>query len=310
VFIEVIYSGGLDITRIFIGIPDSFLLESQSLLEKSIKVSYLARAASIFRVNQIFIYRDSSTKFSSRDGEIIKTILEYLDTPPYLRKKLFQHMPILQYVGMLPPIKAPHHKAKISLKDLKIGEVRVGSISKINSVKYADVGLDKLVEIVKTNSDFKKIMVRITSVEPCIRGIEVTKEQLQGYWGYSVVYVNSLKELIRTFKPNEIIMTSIQGRSISDKVFSSFLGHEIKFIKELLVVFGSPKSGLKGILKSENVQISDFPFVINMFPNQGTETIRVEEAIIGTLSILNKEIGGSYGSHESSTRNSRYRQNG
>lgn len=296
-------------TQISIGIPDSFLLESQSLLEKSIKVSYLARAASIFRVNQIFIYRDSSTKFDTRDGKIIKTILEYLDTPPYLRKQLFQRIPILQYVGMLPPIKAPHHKAKVSLKDLKIGEVRVGALSKINSVVYADVGLDKLIQLVKTNSNFKKIMVKITSVEPHFRGIEVPKEHLQGYWGYSVVYMNSLKELIRTFKPNEIIMTSIQGRSISDKVFSTFLGNKIRFIKEILVVFGSPKSGLKGIMKSENVQISDFPFVINMFPNQGTETVRVEEAIIGTLSILNKEIGGSYGPHETCTKNSLYPQN-
>jgi predicted SPOUT superfamily RNA methylase MTH1 len=280
-------------TQISIGISDSFLLESQSLLEKSIKISHLARAASIFRVGNIYIYKDSSTKLDSQDEKIIEIILEYLNTPPYLRKRLFQRMPILQHVGMLPPIKAPHHKAKVSLKDLKIGDVRVGAPIKINGSSYADVGLDKLVQLVKINSGLKKIMVKIMSIEPCITGVEVTKEYLQGYWGYTVVYTNSLKELLRAFKADEIILTSIQGRSISDKGFSAFLGHKIRNIKELLVVFGGPSSGLKGIMKSENVQISDFPFVINMFPNQGTETVRVEEAILGTLSILNKEIGGS-----------------
>jgi predicted SPOUT superfamily RNA methylase MTH1 len=29
---------------------------------------------------------------------------------------------------------------------------------------------------------------------------------------------------------------------------------------------------------------------VNMFPNQGTETVRLEEAVLGTLAILNSTL--------------------
>jgi predicted SPOUT superfamily RNA methylase MTH1 len=53
------------------------------------------------------------------------------------------------------------------------------------------------------------------------------------------------------------------------------------------VIFGAPKSGLAEILKSEERNIRDFEFVVNSFPTQGTRTVRLEEAILGTLSIVN-----------------------
>jgi hypothetical protein len=56
------------------------------------------------------------------------------------------------------------------------------------------------------------------------------------------------------------------------------------------VVFGAPKKGVDEILASEGQSIRQFDFVVNMFPFQGTETVRLEEAILGTLSILNYVI--------------------
>ena len=107
------------------------------------------------------------------------------------------------------------------------------------------------------------------------------------YWGYTVKFSSTLKGLLVSRKSNYILLTSIEGRYLTDKLFSSFFT-EIKSIKDLLIVFGSPKNGLKKILAAEKVEISDFPFVINMFPDQGTQTVRVEEAILGTLAIINQ----------------------
>jgi predicted SPOUT superfamily RNA methylase MTH1 len=53
-----------------------------------------------------------------------------------------------------------------------------------------------------------------------------------------------------------------------------------------LVVFGSPEKGVHEILggKMKNIQNAK---TLNFFPNQATETVRLEEAILGTLSIIN-----------------------
>ena len=56
--------------------------------------------------------------------------------------------------------------------------------------------------------------------------------------------------------------------------------------KPKLIVFGSTEKGLHEFLggKINSYQNSK---ILNFFPNQGTETVRLEEALMGTLSILN-----------------------
>ena len=57
----------------------------------------------------------------------------------------------------------------------------------------------------------------------------------------------------------------------------------------MLIVFGSPKIGLMSVLKRESIATSDL-FIINLFPNQGVETVRSEEAILSGLSLFNSLI--------------------
>jgi methyltransferase len=278
------------LTSISIGIPDSFLIESQSLLDKSIKTAQLARACSIFRVKNIFIYKDKSSKCDAQDAKIMKMILEYLDTPPYLRKKLFPQVWILKFAGMLPPIKSPHHKTKISIRHLKLGDVRVGAVFKKDGNTYVDVGLDAPVRLNEMKPAGEKILVKVNSKQHEVRGSEVSPDMLNGYWGYSVSFFGSLGELLSSRRSDELILTSINGRQISKNHLLDSLKNKIGSIEDLLVVFGSPKNGLGKIIRSEGGNDSEYPFIINMFPDQGTHTIRVEEAILGSLAILNNYI--------------------
>jgi predicted SPOUT superfamily RNA methylase MTH1 len=278
------------LTRISIGIPDSFLIESQSLLDKSIKTAQLARACSIFRVKNIFIYKDWSSKCDPKDAKIMKIILEYLDTPPYLRKKLFRQVWILKFAGMLPPIKSPHHKCKISIRHLELGDVRVGVVFKKEGNTYVDVGLDVPIRLNEMKPAGKKILVKVSSKHPEITGSEISTDMLNGFWGYSVSFFGSLGELLGSHRSNEIILTSINGRQISENHLLDSLKNKIGSVEDLLVVFGSPKNGLGKIIRSEGGDDSKYPFMINMFPDQGTDTIRVEEAILGSLAILNNYI--------------------
>jgi predicted SPOUT superfamily RNA methylase MTH1 len=58
----------------------------------------------------------------------------------------------------------------------------------------------------------------------------------------------------------------------------------------LLVVFGAPKRAVEQILSGEGQSIERYKFTVNMFPFQGTDTVRLEEAIFGSLAILNNNL--------------------
>ena len=55
-----------------------------------------------------------------------------------------------------------------------------------------------------------------------------------------------------------------------------------------LIVFGSPSQGVPEILAKEGAGLEGvIDFNLNMIPNQGVETVRTEEAVLATMSILN-----------------------
>lgn len=272
-------------TNLWIAIPDSCLIESQTILDKSYKISQISRSCSIFCVDKIIIYHDRSVKAEKIDKKILKTILEYLDTPPYLRKKIYPKMWILKHAGILPPIKSPHHKALIDIKDIKDIEIRFGFVVKQNDSLYVDVGLQKLISYNGTQLG-KKVLVKISNNGKLLAE-DISKEEIDGYWGYDVQLADSLSALLENTK-GEILMTSVEGSPFTKHVGD--LMSSLKMSKNLLVVFGGPKFGLRKILESENQRINHKSHFLNMFPNQGTQTVRLEEAILGTLSIVNNYL--------------------
>ncbi|HZI71917.1 MAG TPA: RNA methyltransferase [Nitrososphaeraceae archaeon] len=276
--------------NLWIAIPDSSISDEQTKRDKSIKVSQFARACSIFRVNKIYIYHDKTSRIDNKDNDILKTILRYLDTPQYLRRTLYPHMPQLQYAGILHPIKAPHHKKFENIKRIKMGEVRVGVFVKLKGTNYVDIGLDALVPYEGNDRTVgEKLNVRIVSSYPDLKAKEATAGDFKNhYWGYEVKEVPNLRELLQETKKTKIIITSRNGSNFQSK--ENKLINHLNDISNLLVVFGAPKKGVDEILASEGQSIRQFDFVVNMFPFQGTETVRLEEAILGTLSILNYVI--------------------
>jgi methyltransferase len=271
---------------LYIAIPDSSLLDEQTKREKSIKVSQIARACSIFRVKTIYIYHDVSFRYANNDVNLLKTILHYLDTPQYLRKVLYPRMKILEYAGILHPIKSPHHKQREDIKNVKVGDVRVGVIANDKGNLYVDVGLGSLVPFEGSGFQGKKVNVLFTSPYPNLRAREALKEDLgKTYWGYNVKVVSNLAKLLESTHNSEILITYREGPFF--KMKEDVLLKRMKAGRNLLVVFGSPKKGVEEILAKEGSNISFYDFVVNMFPLQGTATVRLEEALYGTLAILN-----------------------
>jgi hypothetical protein len=58
--------------------------------------------------------------------------------------------------------------------------------------------------------------------------------------------------------------------------------------QNILTAFGAPSQGLHEIVAREQMKLDDVAdFVVNTIPNQATETVRTEEAVYASLSILN-----------------------
>jgi methyltransferase len=275
-----------------LAIPDSFLYGVMSEIDRTFKIFQLARALSIFRVEKLFIFHDRIINPKKNETDFIMTLLEYLDTPQYLRKKLYSKLDSLKYVGKLHPIRSPHHKDKIPLENIKHGEIRVGILEKKDNIFFVDVGLDSLIKYQgKNKQQGKKIDVKLIKKNNFLIAMDIDPREINEiYWGYKIFYFNSLHEILKKYQKSEIILTSRYSDNFkNDSSFSINLKNNSKNSNSILIVFGSPKYGLNDLFIKEKLNISNY-FSFNFFPYQGTQTVRLEESIFGVLSIMNNLI--------------------
>ena len=273
---------------LWVALPDSSLSDEQTKRDKSIKIAQFARAFSIFRVSKVYIYHDMLTQFESEDPNLLKIILRFLDTPQYLRKILYPRMHQLEYAGILHPIKAPHHKPPEDIRKVRIGDVRTGVIAKVKGQFFVEVGLGSLVPFAGQGFEGKKVNVKFTSSYPNLRAVEAAPEDINEYWGYEVKEVPSISKLVAGLENTEIVVTSRKGAFFKNS--EAKLMECIKNAQNLLVIFGAPRYGVHELVAKEGSNLKSFEFVLNMFPNQATETVRLEEAVLGTLAILNASL--------------------
>jgi hypothetical protein len=271
--------------RLWVALPDSLLAEDAGLEEKTLKVGQVGRACAIFRVERIYIYRDPEANYQ-RDGELIRLLLEYMDTPQYLRRRIFPKRPELALVGRLPPLRAPHHTVPAKLEEVREGDHRVGLVETVRGRAMVDVGLGRLIPLEGGGHEGQVVTVRIVGVAPELRARVVDRSAVPGYWGFAVKRVGSLAKLARSSSPGLFIATSRKGRPLPQ--LWDRLRAAVKEAGSVLVAFGSPKRGLYEILGDEGVELERLTsWVVNFFPGQGVKTVRSEEALLGVLAILN-----------------------
>ncbi|NVM53722.1 MAG: hypothetical protein HWN66_08465 [Candidatus Helarchaeota archaeon] len=83
-----------------------------------------------------------------------------------------------------------------------------------------------------------------------------------------------------------MLATSKKGTPLRQKDFTFFQNLEEN--TKILVLFGSPSTGLFEIFENQGLKLEDWVnFIINIAPQQGTQTIRVEEALLSTLVLVN-----------------------
>lgn len=264
--------------EISVAIPDSSLVDESTQVEKTRKVYLLARACSIFRVGTIFIYRESDG--NKQDRFLLSTILRYLETPQYLRKIAFRKMNVLKFTGIMHPLKIRHHTSTPDVVKVKAGDTREGIVISSRGKMFVDVGLDKLIPYFGSEKAGKRITVKFKNGYPNLTIKEIPRSEVLGYWGYRVKESGSLHTLLSKWG-DDIILTSRKGKPINLKKKPLRNNRN-----QTLVVFGTPRRGLHEILGKEIIEIPR-SHILNFFPNQATETVRLEEAVLGTLAILN-----------------------
>lgn len=275
--------------KLHIAIPASLVSDVPHLREKTFKVGFIGRAFAIFRVNEVIIYPDILGVDQSRDQRFIYAILSYMETPQYLRKKLFSIMPELRYAGILPPLRTPHHPTWSRKKDLRAGEFREGVVVKESKRGiFVDIGVEEPIFIADVHvKRGTRVTVKIISGGDNPVAVLINPDEIPIYWGYKVVISNDpLGRMIKKGSFDLVIATSKYGEPFI-KVKDDLL-ERWHTSQKILIAFGSPTQGLYEIIRQEGLELSEVSdFIINVIPRQATETVRTEEAIYATLAILN-----------------------
>ena len=263
-----------------IAIPDSSLSDEKTLENKTRKISSIARSCGIFRINEIIIYRDG--KKNESDLKLFVTILKYLETPQYFRRSVFGKTNLLKFAGVLPPLKIPNQIGTSNPKEIKKNEIREAVVVRVKGQKGVDIGIGQIINYYSKHDIGKRIIVKIKNGFPNFSVKEIRKEEIPSYWSYNVKQTGNLFSVLSNWSGIKIL-TSRKGKRFNQQQNIDELR---KSDVPVLLVFGSTDKGIHDILgnKINNLQDSK---TVNFFPNQGTETVRIEEAILGCLSVLN-----------------------
>lgn len=275
--------------RLSVAIPASFVSDVPHLREKTFRIGLVGRALAIFRVDEVIVYPDFPQTDQKRDINLISTVLAYMETPQYLRKRLFKIQPELQYAGVLPPLRTPHHPLANRTEDLKVGEFREGVVllhSKEGS--QVDVGVEQpaLVADVKLKPN-TRVTMKIIELGKHLKAVLANPTEIKVYWGFKVnVSKVPFGQLVKNGQFDLVVATSRKGKPIEaviDELTKSW-----KQSSKRLVAFGAPTQGLHEIAAHERLRLEDLArFVVNTIPEQGTETVRTEEALYASLAVLN-----------------------
>jgi predicted SPOUT superfamily RNA methylase MTH1 len=274
--------------KLSIAIPASLVSDIPHPREETQRIGMVGRAASIFGVDEIIVFPDAPRRDQNREIETITKVLSYMETPQYLRKRLFKIRPELKYVGVLPPLRTPHHPLKNRVKDLIDGEYREAVVvAHTKAGSLIDVGVERhaLVQNRKLPVN-KRVTVEISKMKGQLEATLKDRNNIKTYWGYRTTRSNlSFGKLLKGNEFDLVIATSKHGKLFSE--VSQEMLNRWRASSRILVAFGAPNRGLYEMAKQENLDLDSVTdFVVNTFPRQEVETVRTEEAVYVTLGIL------------------------
>ena len=276
---------------------------AQSPELKSQLAGQIARALAVFCVDEVVVFEDGQNHgaarlqigFSKDDytgysnpNYFLMHILSYLETPPYLRQRLFPMHPDLQKAGALPSLDLPHHLRShercqyregftiAGPEDSKdadgIAEEQGKKKKKRKEAKgsgeiatLVDVGFGSPVTVPSTIPPNSRVTLKLSDSEhvdddgPKMTAQAVApsvpREEAGYYWGYSVRSAASLSAVL-TESPfhggyDLTFGTSERGLPLSSLTKPSADQAQVPAFKHMLIVFGGV-AGLEVAVKTDD----------------------------------------------------------
>lgn len=270
-----------------IHLPASLAADSSKLKEKTLKIGWVGRILGIFRVEEVFIYGDDDPKVDDSEKEVstIISLLEYMDTPQYLRKIIFPYREELQYVGILPPLRTPHHPLQDERREK--GSIREAAVIESNGGESKlEIGLPEEGVFKGDLEEGERVTVRLgEKINRDKRLVDIVdRTEVGDYWGFSVFKTPDIAQSLSKSREDYTIGTSRLGQNL----YEAIKGIKANNIDAVTIAFGGPYQGLFEICERQGVDTDDlFDIIVNAIPKQGTATVRTEEALNTTLGALN-----------------------
>ncbi|XP_038600521.1 putative methyltransferase C9orf114 isoform X3 [Tachyglossus aculeatus] len=292
-----------------VALPGSILNNAQSPELRTYLAGQIARACAIFCVDEIVVFDEEGEDSRSVEGKFdgigkkgqacvqLARILQYLECPQYLRKSFFPKHQDLQFAGLLNPLDGPHHMRQDETSEYREGVV-LARPSKPGRGSFVNCGMRKEVQIDKQLEPGLRVTVRLDQRQipesKSHKGRVVSSQEPRTeaglYWGYSVRLASCLSAVFAEgpFKDGYdlTVGTSERGGDLESAQLPDFC--------HALVVFGGLQ-GLEAAVDADpNLQVVEpsvlFDLYLNTCPNQGSRTIRTEEAILISLASLRPRI--------------------
>ena len=269
----------------------SLVADVSELRQKTVKIGLVGRALAIFGVDEVCIYNDDDphTKNQATEAKLIASLLRYMETPQYLRKLLFPRSKEFRYAGLLPPLRTPHHPLRGEKN--RPGDYRDGVVIEASREKsMLEIGLPEKAAISEKLRVGQRLTIRLgKQTGDRILVTPVTRAEVPEYWGYGVMRAKTLAEALKVLKADYMIGTSRYGQNLYEAVQAIRSSNP----RSVAMAFGGTYAGLFEICERQDVDAGKlFDVIINTIPNQGTATVRTEEALVATLALLNVLIGG------------------
>ncbi|XP_036040274.1 putative methyltransferase C9orf114 homolog isoform X2 [Onychomys torridus] len=289
-----------------VALPGSILDNAQSPELRTYLAGQIARACAIFCVDEIVVFDEEGQDTKTVEGEFkgvgkkgqacvqLARILQYLECPQYLRKAFFPKHQDLQFAGILNPLDSPHHMRQDEESEFREGVV-VDRPTKAGHGSLVNCGMKKEVKIDKKLEPGLRVTVRLNQKQlpaecKTYKGTVVSSQDPRTraglYWGYTVRLASCLSAVFAEAPFQDgydlTIGTSERGSNVASAQLPRF--------RHALVVFGGLQGLEAGVDADPNLEVSEpsvlFDFYVNTCPNQGSRTIRTEEAILISLAAL------------------------
>jgi len=285
-------------------VPSSLAREAEDKREATRKIGYVARAATIFRVDRLTVYPDPAGEQKYDDG-FVETVLRYAATPPDLRKEIWEMRDELEYAGVLPPLRV---RSQTGSGSDDSGSLRQGIVTKAGTDGHVRVncGLQHPISLPVPSgmdpTEGERVTVRVSSREP-VRAKLVGVDP-SGY----VVDRSDLDTAVSRPDAGLAIAASRHGDVLNGRRLEGLAdqcrlssaestgdGEGADTGHEYTVAFGAPERGLPEILGITAEEIREdgcketggFDLWLNTVPNQGSQVVRTEEAVFATVACLN-----------------------